>query len=194
MSQLSEFILPLKSLSLGKHTYNYHLDDAWFEEIDAVEVRQGDLLAQVEVDYAGRAYELKLMVKGQVKVPCDRCLADMELAIDAESRLLVKMGECYDEESDEVLVIPESEGELNIAWFLYEIIALALPLKRIHEPGQCDKAMSSKLKQHLAKRIDDEEDDEMFFDEDDFEEASDGSAQANTNPIWDALKNLKLED
>ena len=84
--------------------------------------------------------------------------------------------------------------DIGLGWFLYEIIALALPLKRIHEPGQCDKAMSSKLKEHLAKRIDDEDDDEEFFDEDDLDEASDNRAEAKTNPIWDALKQLKLED
>jgi uncharacterized metal-binding protein YceD (DUF177 family) len=194
MSQLSAYTLPLKSLSLGKHEYDYHLDSDWFAQIEAPEIRTGDLLAKVVVNYNGREYEINFQVEGKVQVPCDRCLADMDIAIDQSSRLVVKMGDEYVEESDEVLVIPESEGEWNIAWFLYEIIALALPLKRIHEPGQCDKAMSSKLKQHLAKRIDDEEDDDMLFDEDDFDEASDNRAEAATNPIWDALKNLKFED
>lgn len=194
MSQSSAYRLPLKSLSLGKHEYDYHLDNAWFEAIDAPEVQKGSLDADVAVDYNGREYAITFHVEGRVEVPCDRCLADMSIEVDQESRLIVKLGDEYFEESDEVLIIPESEGELDIAWFLYEIIALALPLKRIHEPGQCDKAMSSKLKQHLAKRIDDEDDDEEFFDEDDLDEASDNRAEAKTNPIWDALKQLKLED
>ncbi len=195
MSRLGAYNLPLKSLSLGKHEYEYQLDNDWFALIDAPEVHKGRLLAKALVNYNGREYEICFQVEGVVEVPCDRCLADMSVDIDSESRLIVKLGDTYYEESDEVLIVPENEGELNIAWFLYEIIALALPLKRVHEPGQCDEAMFSKLKLHLAKRIDDEEDDEDgFLGEDDFDEASENSAEVPTNPIWEALKNLKLED
>ena len=187
MGRLSAYSLPLKSLSEGKHEFDYQLDDAWFALIDAPEISRGKLDAQALVSYNGREYEINFKARGTVKVPCDRCLADMDVAVDASSRLLVKMGDAYREESDEVLVIPESEGELNIAWFLYEIIALSLPLKRVHAPGQCDKAMSSKLKQHLAIRIDDEEDMDAYG----MQEEDDNAV---VNPVWDALKNIDFED
>ena len=33
--------------------------------------------------------------------------------------------------------IPEEEGEINIAWFLYEFVVLDIPIKHVHEPGKC---------------------------------------------------------
>ena len=83
----------------------------------------------------------------------------MEIPIDTHNRLAVKFGKEYAEESDEVVVIPEEEGAINLAWFLYEFIALAVPMKHVHAPGKCNKAMSSKLKKHTARSSDETEDD-----------------------------------
>ena len=46
----------------------------------------------------------------------------MSIEVDQESRLLVKLGDEYFKESDEVLIIPESEGELDIAWFWIKLV------------------------------------------------------------------------
>jgi Uncharacterized ACR, COG1399. len=43
--------------------------------------------------------------------------------------LSLKFGKEYSEESDEIVIIPEDDGEINIAWFLYEFIVLSLPAK-----------------------------------------------------------------
>ncbi len=65
------------------------------------------------------------------------CLDDMNLDVDTQSRLIVKFGKEYSEESDEIVIIPEEEGEINIAWFLYEFIALTIPIKHVHPTGEC---------------------------------------------------------
>lgn len=104
-------------------------------------------------------FEMNFQIEGVVVVPCDRCLDDMEIPIDTHNRLVVKFGKEYAEESDEVVVIPEEEGAINLAWFLYEFIALAVPMKHVHAPGKCNKAMSSKLKKHTARSSDETEDD-----------------------------------
>ena len=100
----------------------------------------------------------------------------------------------YAEESDEVVVIPEEEGAINLAWFLYEFIALAVPMKHVHAPGKCNKAMSSKLKKHTARSSDETEDD--FEDDmggDDLALEDDGNASP-ADPRWDALKGLLEND
>ena len=40
----------------------------------------------------------------------------------------------YAEEGDNLIVIPEEEGEINVAWFMYEFVALAIPMKHVHAP------------------------------------------------------------
>ena len=138
----------------------------------------------------------KLQIEGTckltVEIPCDRCLDDMEIPVDTHNRLVVKFGKEYAEESDEVVVIPEEEGAINLAWFLYEFIALAVPMKHVHAPGKCNKAMSTKLKKHTAKSTDDGDDD---YEEDEVEDISmDDDVSGNSDPRWDALKGLIEND
>lgn len=186
--------IPLKNLSPGLHTYEYELDRKFFEAIDGDEVRKGDVNVTLNVRRTSSSFEFNFDIEGVIKVPCTRCLDDMELEIDTESRLIVKFGSEYSEESDEIVVIPEDEGEINIAWFLYEFIALAIPIKHVHAPGECNREVSSKFKKHRAVSIDsgDEDDDDDFIAEDsDSQEEEDNQ---NNDPRWDALRGLDLED
>ena len=98
--------------------------------------------------------------------------------------------------SDEIVVIPE-EGEINIAWFLYEFIALSIPIKHVHEPGKCNRTMTKKLRKHTVIPIEegeegesDEEKEPLAEDDIDFEE----NQQETTDPRWDILKGLKLDE
>jgi uncharacterized metal-binding protein YceD (DUF177 family) len=113
----------------------------------------------------------------------------MDYPIDTAEHLIVKLGKDYSEESDEIIIIPESEGIINLAWFLYEFIVLAIPIKHIHAPGKCNKQMTAKLKKHTAKAADD--DDSLDMEED--EMADDEETESASDPRWDALKELTTE-
>ena len=56
----------------------------------------------------------------------------MELPISSSDKLMVKFGHEYAEEGDNLIVIPEEEGEINVAWFMYEFVALSVPMKHVH--------------------------------------------------------------
>ena len=81
-------------------------------------------------------------------VPCDRCLDEMEITHLTSDKLKVKLGSSFAEEGD-IVVVPEEDGYINIAWFLYEFIALNIPMKHVHAPGKCNKGMVGKLSKHL---------------------------------------------
>jgi uncharacterized metal-binding protein YceD (DUF177 family) len=114
----------------------------------------------------------------------------MDYPIDTVERLIVKFGKDYSEESDEIVIIPESEGIINLAWFLYDFVVLAIPIKRVHVPGKCNKQMTAKLKKHTAKEADDSDSLDMESDDSiDIDEEPDDTS----DPRWDALKNLEIE-
>ena len=113
----------------------------------------------------------------------------MEQPIETDNHLTVKLGKTYTEESDDVLVVAEDEGRVNLAWFLYEFIALAIPMKHVHEPGKCNRTMAAKLRKHAAYSP---EDADEAIDED--EETGRDEADVSTDPRWDALRQLKDEE
>jgi uncharacterized metal-binding protein YceD (DUF177 family) len=84
----------------------------------------------------------------------------MEQNITHKEKVLVKFGNKFSAEDDEIVIVPEAEGAINIAWFLYEFIILNIPIKHVHAPGLCNKTMMSKLKKHIVQNKNEENDDE----------------------------------
>ena len=194
VGKFSLYNISLKNISEGTHTYEYDLGRSFFDAIGGEEVGKGNLKVKVDLNVRSESssFELNFDINGEVKVPCTRCLDDMSLAVEIKPRLIVKFGEEYSEESDEIVIIPEYVGEINIAWFLYEFIALAIPIKHVHPPGECNRVVSSKYRKHRAVSIDDGEDeDNSFGDEETDSEDIDEAGSADSR--WDALKELDFE-
>lgn len=191
VGKFSLYNIPLRGLSEGKHEFKYDLDKSFFALIDdgTAEIKRGDLKVVVALKKTSATFELNFDIAGTVQVPCDRCLDDINMEVDTKNKLIVKFGAEYSEESDEIVIIPEADGEINIAWFLYEFIALSLPTKKVHPPGTCNKAMSSKLNKHRVKSSDDESeenaDDDVSMDDED---------SSFSDPRWDSLKDVSVDE
>ena len=192
MGKFDLYKVELKNLSPGVHQYEYFLENKFFVDIDGDEVQKGKVKVNLTVKRTSMVFDMNFQLEGIVYVPCDRCLDDMELPVSTQNKLVVKFGKEYAEESEEIVIIPEEEGEINLAWFIYEFIALAIPMKHIHAPGKCNKTMSSKLKKHTARRADDEDE----FDEEAADDivVDDDAADMPSDPRWDALKGLVEND
>ena len=192
MGKFDKYKIDLKGMQADSAKYEFVLDNLYFAHIDGPEVQKGKVNVTLTVKRTSRAFELSFQTDGMVWVPCDRCLDDMELPISSSDKLMVKFGHEYAEEGDNLIVIPEEEGEINVAWFMYEFVALSIPMKHVHAPGKCNKAMSTKLKKHTAKSTDDGDDD---YEEDEVEDISmDDDVSGNSDPRWDALKGLIEND
>ena len=168
--------------------YEFLLDNLFFANIDGPEVQKGKVNVTLVVKKTSRAFELNFQTDGVVWLPCDRCLDDMEQPVTSTDKLLVKFGTEYAEEGDNLVVIPEDEGIINVAWFMYEFVALAIPMKHVHAPGKCNKMMSSKLRKHL-RTTPDEMDEEDFIAEGEADMAEEDTDTA-VDPRWDELKKI----
>ena len=159
-------------------------------DLDENEVKKGKVKVNLTLRRASMMFELDFQIQGKVSVPCDRCLDDVEIPVETQNRLVVKFGDEYAEESDELIVVPEEEGVINLAWYMYEFIALAIPMKHVHEPGECNEAMASILQEHMA--ISSDEDDEEWDDNEEENVGDDNDKEVD--PRWNALKGLLEND
>jgi len=175
--------------------HEYLLDNQFFINIGGEDIQKGRVKVTLTVTKHKGFFDFVFALSGVAIIPCDRCLDDMDFPIETTAHLIVKFGKDYSEESDEIVVIPESEGVINLAWFLYEFIALAIPIKHIHAPGKCNKQMTTKLKKHSAKSEDDDNDSfDMDMGDDIIITDDDDSNEKDVDPRWDALKGLKEEE
>ena len=175
MCSLEFLKIDLKSLKEEETSLEFDLDDTYFEALDDAEVKKGSLHVSVSIRKATGFFELLFHTAGTVIIPCDRCLDDMDLPVETENRLVVKLGSEYSEE-DDVIVVPENEGILDMSWLIYEFVALVIPIRHVHAPGKCNPAMTKALEELSADRSSDEE-----------------SAQP-TDSRWEKLKSLNIKD
>jgi uncharacterized metal-binding protein YceD (DUF177 family) len=188
MSKFDQYNVVLKDLNNETRLLEFELDNVYFNKIDSPEVQKGNVSAKVSVQQKQNLYELQFILDGSITIPCDRCLDSMEQPIHYKEKLRVKFGESFSEE-DEIVIVPESEGAINIAWFLYEFIVLNIPIKHVHPTGECNKTMVTKLRKHITRRKDDDDEDGLALvlddDDDDFT-----TEETQTDPRWDGLQNI----
>ena len=173
MCSLEQFKIDLKGLTAEVTTLDFDLDNAFFDALDETEVESGSLHVSLSIRKASGFFELLFHTVGTINIVCDRCLDLMEQPIETDNRLVVKFGST-DSEDDDTVIVDENEGILDTSWFIYEFIALAIPIQHVHATGKCNPAMTKALEELSADRSGDEE-----------------SSQA-IDPRWEKLKDLKI--
>ena len=176
MGRFDKYNVDLKGMRVASLELEFDLDNVFFADIDGEEFQKGAVKAKVVVSKNRDVFDFSFALAGMVVVPCDRCLDDLTMEVDTENTLRVKLGDSYADEGD-IVIVPENEGDLNIAWYLYEFIALALPMKRVHAPGKCNHEMTGRLKKHSVGADEAEESDDTQID-----------------PRWAGLKDIQIEE
>lgn len=169
MKYAREFVLPLAGLPLGETRYSFELAMPFFElhsdeEVSGAAVHVDLLLTKQESMTA-----LQFSMKGWLEVACDRCGDNYAQQVEGHERLILKNGDHFEEESDEIILVPADLHEFDISQLLYEYLILLLPYKRVHPENEdgstgCNPEALERLRQMEAPQ--------------------------GTDPRWDALKNL----
>ena len=167
-------------------SYEFELTNQFFTDLDAPEIQKGHLHCSLTVKKGTGVYTLNFHTEGVVVVLCDRCLDEMEQLITSDDTLKVKLGLAFSDE-DDIVIVPEEDGYINVAWFIYEFIALAIPMKHVHAPGKCNKGMMGKLSEHL-RVMEGDEDAEDFTADDSF--IAETSERDEIDPRWNELKKI----
>jgi uncharacterized metal-binding protein YceD (DUF177 family) len=154
MKYLSKYEIAFKGLKEGVHQFEYELDDKFFDMFENSEVKKGSLAAGVVLTKQSTLMIFEFSAKGTVELLCDRCLDDYNQQISCNSKLFVKFGMEDEELSDDVITISRDEFQINVAQYLYEMVILGLPIKRVHPSdkkgnSQCDPEMIAKLGEYL---------------------------------------------
>jgi uncharacterized metal-binding protein YceD (DUF177 family) len=165
------YTILLSGLKEGHHTLDFEIDKEFFERFEESEVKEGSLIANIEMDKRTTHIDLIIRVSGSVRVNCDRCLEIFSQPVSSENRILVKFGKSIDDIDPDIISVSLDENELDLQQQLYEFIMLALPIKRVHPADKkgrstCDPVMLKKLE-------------ELIIEE-----------EKENDPRWDELKKL----
>ncbi|TPG38761.1 YceD family protein [Flavobacterium pectinovorum] len=176
MSKIKEFLIPFIGLKLGKHHFEYQISNTFFENFDYDEFQSSDIKVGLVLDKQSNMLELEFKHKGTVNVPCDLTGEEFDLPIKGKMKLIVRFGDEFNNDNEELLILPHGEHEIDVTQYIYEMIALSVPLKRVH-PGIKDGTLKSEALTKLNELTVKEEKEESKQEED-------------IDPRWDKLKKL----
>ncbi|MBT4825229.1 MAG: DUF177 domain-containing protein [Flavobacteriaceae bacterium] len=172
MEQYSQFLIPFIGLKDGIHRFDFKIDNKFFEGFDFLDFQNAQIQVDLVFEKKSILLELNFTAKGQVKVPCDITTELFKLPIDTAFRLVVKFGPVENDDDDEILILPHGSHEIHTAQYIYEMIVLSVPQKKVH-PGIAEGTLKSEI---LEKLKDLQPQEKPPSDE--------------TDPRWDKLKDL----
>jgi len=177
MKDLKEFTIPFVGLKLGKHQFNFELKKAFFEHFEYDEFNDAAINLDVLLEKMSTLLEFTLTFNGTVNVACDTTNEPYDQKVSGTYTFVVKFGEDYNDENEDLLIVPHGTYEVNIQQFIYESIVLAMPSRKVH-PGVEDGTLKSDILDKLE---------ELSLTAADEEEAADDK---DIDPRWDSLKKL----
>jgi uncharacterized metal-binding protein YceD (DUF177 family) len=179
MKKTKEYLIPFIGLKLGKHHFEYQINNTFFEIFDYQEFNSSDIKVNVVLEKKSTIMELAFSQKGIVNIPCDMTNEEFDLPIKGKVKLIVRFGDVFNNDNEELLILPHGEFQIDVSEYIYEMIVLSVPLKRIH-PGVKDGSLQTealtKLKELTVKELKKENKKEQ--------------KEENIDPRWDKLKQL----
>jgi uncharacterized metal-binding protein YceD (DUF177 family) len=147
-----QYQIAFSGLNSGTHQFDFIIGNSFFEQVKDTEITGGSVSVVITMAKDERMMDLHLAIEGKVSVACDRCNEQMEMDVKGNERLIIKLGDRYYEESDDVQVIPDTAHQFDMSPFLYEYIHLLLPIRRVHPEddqgnSRCDPEIIRKLKE-----------------------------------------------
>jgi uncharacterized metal-binding protein YceD (DUF177 family) len=159
-----DFDIAFAGLSHGPHRFEFDLDDSFFELFDYSDYRDLSGKAVMDMVKSERVFELHFSFTGSLTAPCDITNDPYTQTLENEFDMQVKFGDEFNDENEELLILPHGEHQFNIAQIVYELVLLSIPAK-LYGPNAGNGL-------------------------EDFIEEEDETNETDTDPRWDQLKNL----
>jgi len=167
MKNLSNYNIAFVGLSVGHHKFEFELEESFFKDLGDDTIFQPQLKVEIDLSKSDTLLTLACNIKGILHKACDRCLENVELPIDISKVLHVKItGDDSVSNEDEVVSLGSTEHQLNVAQHLFDFVSLAVPMRVVHDDGECDPEVIKILEEQTSNH------------------------EKNIDPRWKALKKI----
>ena len=160
------------------HHFEFEMGNDFFREFGTDLLSEGSLKAEVALDKKETFIGASFHIKGSVRLICDRSLDPFDYPIHTEKNLVFKYGDTNEELSDEIVMIHRDSDSLELGHYIFEFIALVIPMKKLHPRFQDEEAEDDHSEGKIIYSSKPSPDDDRNDGED-------------IDPRWDVLKKLK---
>ncbi len=173
MIESNDYVINFTSFEIGEHILDFKIDNSLFQRFENDDLLGLDIDLRVKLIKEERILAFDFCFNGLINVLCDRCLEPLDFGIEGERTLFIKFGDEYleqESENEDIIVIPNTEYEIDISHYLYELILLQIPIRCAHEEGKCNSDMIERIN------------------------SSEPAIEQEIDPRWLELKKIKFEE
>lgn len=179
VKELKKYDIDIYGLEEKSYDYDFESDSTFFAEMNQELIEEGQFKTSLVLDKSATMIQLFFTITGRLGLVCDRSLEAFEEPIAIKSRHILKFGDHNEELTDEIEIIHRNTTRINVAQYIFDLIALSLPMKRLHPRYRTEEAT-------------DQEEVLIYSTTTNTDEAlDDHPKEANPDPRWDVLKKLK---
>jgi len=139
----ARYILSLRGLPDGEFDIVYTLDDSFLAAIEGFDIFGGGVKVTLEGTRSGDNFEIDFVLEGTVRTLCDRCNAPLDAEIEAVFPMSFALGAETKEVSDSDFMVSRNEPEMGLDEILWQLVVLAMPMRKVHEEGACSEEVES---------------------------------------------------
>ena len=171
---IAAYSINIVGLSSKEHQFQYEFGSEFFRKYGTDIVSEGKFVVDLTLSKHETFIETEFKISGAAHLTCDRSLEPFDFPIESKNKIVFKYGDEYQEITDEIIIIPRDTATLELGQYIYEFIALGIPLKKLHPKFQDETEDDSEGKIVYTSEATEEKKDEE-----------------GTDPRWNILKKLK---
>jgi uncharacterized metal-binding protein YceD (DUF177 family) len=171
---LKAYSINIVGLSNKIHHFDFEIGNDFFGHYGADLLQEGSFTAHVDLNKQETFIDADFTISGTAKLICDRSLETFDYPIKTHQKMVFKFGDEDQELTDEIVIINREAVTLELGQYMYEFIALAVPMKKLHPKFQ-----------------DEDEEDDLAEGKIIYSSGEDKNDDDDIDPRWEQLKKLK---
>ena len=170
--------IEIAGLKPGPYNFDFEIGDSFFQLFPGSFVEHGKLKCHIALDVSATLIRCMVETSGEVELSCDRSLELFWEPISFEEPIIFKFGEEAQELNDEIEIVSWKETHLDFSQFIYDFIALSVPIKKLHPKfrNQDSQIQASEILLYSSSTDESEEEKPLIVD-----------------PRWEKLLKLKKD-
>ena len=172
LNYFKQFDIKFGTLGIGLHEYEIKVDKTFFSKHQNEEIKDAGVNILLKVNKKETMSVFDFLLEGTLTLACDICLEDLIYPFNTEEEWIIKISHEHKEnEDDNIIYVNPNEYTYNIEQILYEIIYAQIPMRKVHKDTHqpCNQEMINWIEQNTQQQ------------------------SRETDPRWDALKEIKLK-
>ena len=168
MSRNIDTTVRFNSLKPGCYNYCFDFDGEFFKSFENDELCDAKVHVEAVLEKNERVMMFDFSLSGEVTTFCDRCLGPITVPIEGKEKLNVRLSDTETSDDENVAILPEDAYEIDLAQWLYEYVAVRIPMQHTHPEGECN----GEVTKFIGSAIEEE-------------------SETEVDPRWEALNKLK---